>query len=137
MPGPADVEPWDVAEFWPGGFIAAVEVRRRLEAPGRGLVWVRSDVPLLAGEPSGPVAQFLRLVDLANGISVRDAPRKVRFPNLALTANLFCSQAGEWVGFASTVSFGDSGIALTSPVLHTDTGPPGSRHQTFHVPPVG
>src|SRR3546814_2367193 len=126
MPGPAGVVPWDVAEFWPGGFIASVEVLRRLEAPGRGLVWVRSDVPLLAGEPSGPVAQFLRLVDLANGMSVREDPRKVLFPNLDLTAHLFRAPAGEWVGFDTTVSFGDSGIGLTSTVLHDEAGPVGS-----------
>src|SRR3546814_14976405 len=102
MPGPADVEPWDVAEFWPGGFIASVEVRRRLEAPGRGLVWVRSDVPLLAGEPSGAVAPFLRLVDLAYGMSVREAPRQVLFPHLDMTAHLFRAPAGDRAGVNTT-----------------------------------
>ena len=38
VPGPADTPAWDMSSIWPGGFIASLEVRRQLVAPGRSVV---------------------------------------------------------------------------------------------------
>src|SRR3546814_14123194 len=72
--------------------------RRALATDHRGRWRLRRAV----GEPSGPVAQFLRLVDLANGMSVREDPRKVPFPTLHRTPPLFLAPAGEWGGVDNT-----------------------------------
>ncbi|MDT0200473.1 thioesterase family protein [Nocardioides sp. AE5] len=138
IPGPEAMQEWPARDVWRGGFIATSEVRRDQEEPGRARFWVRSDVPLLPhdpGEPVGPVARAMRLVDIANGMTVRADPREVLFPNLDLTAHLFATPQGEWVGFDTSVSFGASGAGLTSTVLHDETGPIGTLAQSLVVRP--
>ncbi|MGN6606169.1 MAG: thioesterase family protein [Jatrophihabitans sp.] len=133
---PADeLEPWDPTTVWPGGFIASAEVRRRQVAPGRAVFWVRTAEPLLADEPVSPVARLAGLIDIANGMTVRADPRSVAFPNLDLTAHLFGVPSGEWLGFDTTVSFGASGLGVTSSVLHDRRGPIGTSAQILTVRP--
>lgn len=132
---PDAVPPWDPTSVWPGGFIAAAEVRRAAVAPGRGAFWVRSGVALL-DEPVSPTAHAVRLLDITNGTNVRADPTAVRFPNLDLTAHLFRDPEPGWLGFDSTVSFGPAGHGLTSSVVHDEAGPLGTVAQTLTVRPV-
>lgn len=129
IPGPQDLTSWDPTDVWPGGFIASAEVRRREEAPGRAVYWVRSSLPLIAGEEVSPLARAAGLFDIANGMTVRADPRDVAFPNLDLTAHLFAEPVGEWLGFDTTVCFGAGGVGLTSSVLHDAGGPIGTLAQ--------
>jgi hypothetical protein len=126
---------WDPTTVWPGGFIAAATVRREEDRPGRARYWVRSDVPLL-DEPVSPTAQAVRLFDIANGMTVREPPSVVGFPNLDLTAHLFREPHGDEVGFDTTVSFGPDGRGVTSSVLHDGNGPFGTLAQLLTVRPV-
>ncbi|WP_028659919.1 thioesterase family protein [Nocardioides insulae] len=135
IPGPEELPAWPADEVWPGGFIASAEVRRAQERPGRARFWVRSDVDLL-DEPVGPTAYAARLFDIANGMTVREDPRKVAFPNLDLTAHLFRAPVGEWVGFDTSVSFGAGGLGLTASILHDTEGPFGTLAQSLTVRPV-
>ena len=135
IPGPDELEPGQPAQVWPGGFIASAEVRRRQDEPGRAAFWVRSDQRLLDDERVGPLAHAVRLFDIANGMTVREDPREVAFPNLDLTAHLFRQPAGEWVGFDTRVSFGAGGVGLTSTVLHDESGPMGAMAQVLTVRP--
>lgn len=133
MRPPADVPAWDPTTVWPGGFIRSVEVRREQEQPGRARFWVRTATPLLGGEPVSDVARFAGLLDIANGMTVRAAPREVAFPNVDLSAHLFAPPHGGWVGFDTTVSFGATGLGLTSTVLHDSAGPVGTMAQALTV----
>ncbi len=135
IPGPYGSDPWDPTTVWPGGFIASVEVRRTRTSPGRGHVWVRTDVPLLDSTTSSTAAAA-GLLDIANGMNVRADPREVAFPNLDLTAHLFRQPVGEWVGLDTTVSFGPDGQGLTSSTLHDQHGPVGALSQSLTLRPV-
>ena len=136
LPAPDELSRFDVAALWPGGFIASVEVRRRELALGRAVSWVRTPLPLVAGEEVSRLAASAGLLDIANGLAVRASPRDVTFPNLDLTAHLFEQPQGSWLGFDTTVSFGASGVGLTSSVLHDERGPVGTMSQVLTVRPL-
>lgn len=136
LPSPDQTPVWDGTSLWPGGFIGSVDVRRHLHEPGRGTYWVRSRVPLLAGEEVSPLAANAGLFDIANGMVVRADPQHVAFPNVDLTAHLFRAPAPGWVGFDTTVSFGAGGLGVTSTVLHDVNGPVGTMSQALTVRPV-
>lgn len=134
LPAPDATPAWDPTTVWPGGFIASVELRRTQQEPGRAAFWVRSEVPLL-DEPVSPTARAACLLDIANGMTVREAPGEVAFPNVDLTAHLHRAPVGDWLGFDTTVSFGPTGLGLTSSVLHDVEGPFGSLAQALTVRP--
>jgi hypothetical protein len=135
LPGPHDVPAWDGASLWPGGFIASVDVRRDQEQPGRARFWVRPR-PALLDEPVSPLARWAGVLDIANGMTVREDPLTVAFPNVDLTAHLVREPVGEWVGFDTSVSFGPDGRGLTSSVLHDVDGPLGTLAQSLTVRPL-
>ena len=120
---------WDPTTVWPGGFVASAEVRREQIEPGRASFWVRTTLPLVRDEDVSPLARAAGLFDIANGMTARAAPIDLAFPNLDLTAHLFASPRGDWVGFDTTVCFGSSGIGLTSSVVHDVDGPIGTVSQ--------
>jgi hypothetical protein len=138
LPAPDTVPAWDLGRVWPGGFIGSVDFRP-IDGPGRGrtTAWVRSDVPLLRAEPVSDLARFSGLVDVANGIAVREDPAAWLFPNLDLTIHLHEQPRGPWVGLDTTVAFGTGGLGLTSSVLHDEHGPVGTAAQTITVRPRG
>ena len=136
LPAPEEVAVWPADEAWPGGFIASLEVRRELRTPGDGFAWVRSSLPLVAGEPGGPLAMVAGLMDVANGMTVRVDPRRVAFPNLDLTAHVFVQPQGEWLGIQTVVSFGPEGAGLTRSVLHDTRGPIGALAQLLTLRPA-
>lgn len=120
------------SEVWPGGFIAALDIRRPIPVqPGRGAVWQRTAYPLVAGEGSTDTARFLLHVDTANGMSVRQDPREWLFPNVDLTVHLHRRPRYAWVGISSEVVFGAGGVGLTSAVLYDEAGPVGRSAQTL------
>jgi hypothetical protein len=133
---PESLAPWSMADVWPGGYIASLDVRpvERPE-PGRGRVWVSTPLSLVAGEPSGPVASFLALVDTANGTAVRQSPTEWMFPNVDLTVHLHRQPTGGWTGLDTTVTFGPTGQGLTDTVLHDVDGPVGRAQQILTVRP--
>ena len=134
IPPPSALPAWDPTTVWPGGFIASVELRRDQDEPGRARFWVRTDVSLL-DEPVSPLASVAGLVDIANGMTVRADPRSVAFPNLDLTAHLVRTPEPGWLGFDTAVTFGPSGLGLTSTVLHDERGPFGTVAQSLTVRP--
>lgn len=130
-----EMAPWDPSSVWPGGFIESAEVRREQVEPGRAAFWVRTAVRLIDDEDVSPLARVAGLFDIANGMTVRADPRKVAFPNVDLTAHLFAEPRGEWIGFDTTVTFGATGIGLTSSVLHDADGPIGTLAQILTLRP--
>ena len=136
LPAPEELSVWDPTSVWPGGFIASVELRRDQVEPGRARFWVRPRTPLLAGEAVSALAAYVGVLDIANGMTVREDPRAVAFPNVDLTAHFFTEPRGEWVGFDTRVSFGPTGLGLTSSVIHDVHGPVGTLDQSLTVRPV-
>jgi hypothetical protein len=133
MRPPIELPRWDPTGVWPGGFIDSVEVRRDQDEPGRACIWVRAETSLLDDEPVSDFARFAGLLDIANGMTVRADPRQVAFPNVDLTAHFFEEPRGEWVGFDTSVSFGATGLGLTSSVIHDEHGPVGTLAQCLTV----
>lgn len=123
------------SDVWPGEYLTTVAVRRQQVEPGRAQFWVRPRVPLVEGEAVSTTARMLSTVDVANGITPRQSPRTVLFPNLDLTAHLFRQPTSEWIGFDTTVSFGPTGLGLTHTVLHDEDGPLGTSDQALTVRP--
>jgi len=134
LPPPDSLPAWDPTSVWPGGFIASARLRRDETAPGRARYWVRTDVPLLDEETS-PLASAAGLFDIANGMTVREHPSDVLFPNVDLTAHLVRPPEPGWLGFDTTVTFGPEGHGLTSSVLHDSRGALGTLAQTLTVRP--
>ncbi|GAA4811163.1 thioesterase family protein [Nocardioides caeni] len=135
MPRPDDLEPWQMSELWPGGFIGSVEIRREDRGPGRARTWVRTAHGLVEGEEVTRLAAAAGLFDIGNGLAVRADPQRVMFPNLDLTAHLFRTPVAGWLGFDTSVSFGPAGVGLTSTVLHDEQGPIGTMAQSLTVRP--
>jgi len=135
-PPPRDeLASWDTSEVWPGRFITTVETLRHQLEPGRAWAWMRPLVPLLEGEDVSRTARLLGMVDIFNGLTVREPPSAVHFPNVDLTAHLLRAPAGEWFAADTTVSFGPSGLGLTHTVVHDDAGPLGTVSQSLTVRP--
>lgn len=137
LPSPASAAPWAMADAWPGGYIASLELKTvSPPLPGKASAWLHTDTALVAGEPSSPHASFIALVDTANGIAVRQSPSDWMYPNVDLTIHLHRQPTGNWVGLDTTVTFGPAGHGLTSSVLHDEAGPIGRAEQILTVRPM-
>lgn len=137
LPPPTELPTVDMTRRWPGGYIRALEVRATEDSrPGRGRAWIRSDVQLLEEGGSTPTADFIRLVDTANGVAVRESPTEWMFPNTDLSIHLFRQPEPGWVGFDTSVAFGPTGVGLTSSTLHDINGPVGRCEQILTVRPM-
>ena len=134
MPPPEAWPGWSGSSVWKGGYIASVEIHADpASVPGRGRVWMRTDVTLVEGQAVSPTAAYLGLVDTANGVVVREDPSEWMFPNLDLFLHLYREPRGPWVGLDTTVVFGAGGVGLTSSVLHDVDGPVGRAEQVLTV----
>ncbi len=121
---------------WGGGFVRSLELRQAGDAaPGRSTAWVTSPLELLEGEAASPLARWLGLVDVVNGVAVRATPDAWMFPNLDLTVHLLREPAGPWLGLDTTVAFGATGQGITAAALHDERGHVGLAMQTLTVRP--
>ena len=136
IPGEDQMPAWDPTKVWPGGYIASTRVRRDQAAPGRARYWVHSTETLLHDEPTSTLARAATLFDIANGMTVRQDPREVAFPNVDLTVHLFTQPRTDYLGFDTRVSFGNQAIGLTQTTLHDGYGPIGSMSQILTIRPV-
>lgn len=138
LPPPESVDTWPMTSVWMGGYVASLDVRAVTPPqPGRATVWISTDVALVAGETAGPLASWIKLVDTANGIAVRQPPGKEwMFPNVDLSIHLHRQPEGRWTGLDTTVTFGAAGVGVTSTVLHDVAGPVGYAHQALTIRPV-
>ncbi len=137
MPGPAAFPAWHGASTWDGGYIKGLEFRADPDRrAGRTRTWLRTPNALIDGETCSPTADLVRLADTANGIAVRASPREWMFPNVDLSIHLFREPVRGWVGFDTRVTFGGSGVGLTSTTLHDELGPVGRAEQILTVRPL-
>lgn len=136
LTAPETLASWPMADLWPGGYIASLDVRPlTTPQPGRTAAWISTSLDLVAGEPAGALASYVVLVDTANGIAVRESPKAWTFPNVDLTIHLHRHPEGRWTGLDTTVVFGPTGQGITSTVLHDINGPVGHAQQILTVRP--
>ena len=134
---PEDLATWTLTDVWPGGYIASVDIRPvTTPRPGRTTAWIGTELDLVAGQPSSPLAAFVALIDTANGIAVRQNPTEWMFPNVDLTIHLHRQPEGRWTGLDTSVTFGPTGQGVTSTVLHDTLGPVGYAEQILTVRPL-
>lgn len=136
MPPLVDCAPFEAMSMWPGGFIRSVDIRVAPGwAPGAGKVWIRSSYPTVLGEQTSALTKLVGVIDTANGIAPRINPAEGEYiyPNTDLSIHLHRIPTGEWLGLDTNVTFGDSGIGLTSSVLHDETGPIGRAEQILTI----
>ncbi|HEX7338521.1 MAG TPA: thioesterase family protein [Rhodanobacteraceae bacterium] len=134
LPPPETLPKLAFSTVWDGGFIATLEAHRAADArPGRSQSWLRTRCQLIADEPDQPVAGFLKLVDTANGLAVRERPEDVFFANMDLTVHFLRQPVAGWVGFDTRVSFGPTGLGETFSVLSDIHGPVGTVAQSLTV----
>jgi hypothetical protein len=134
---PEELTSWTLTDVWPGGYIASVDIRPVAPPrPGRTTAWIGTELDLVAGEASSPLASFVALIDTANGIAVRQNPTEWMFPNVDLTIHLHRQPEGRWTGLDTSVTFGPTGQGVTSTVLHDTLGPVGHAEQILTVRPL-
>lgn len=133
IPTPETLALWKPETLWRGGFVRSIEVRRSLLGVGRAVSWIRSEVPLVAGESVSPTARALGIIDIANGLAAREDVNEIAFPNIDLTVHFIRKLRGLWLGLDTTVSFGPSGIGLTHSIVHDQDGPIGVVSQSLTI----
>lgn len=137
MPGPDGLPAWEGTAVWSGGYIRSLDARQAPGAgPGRARTWLRTEKSVIEGVESSPLARFVTLIDTANGVATRVRPGEWLFPNTDLAIHLFRTPEPGWTGLDTTVAFGESGVGLTSSVLHDLRGPVGRAEQILTLRPA-
>ena len=139
--GPQDGEP---GEFFPTGsevgYHSAVEYRFIAGAfiePGPATVWMRSRIPVIAGEEISPLGRVLVVADSGNGVSATLDWRRYLFINVDLSVHLHRLPAGEWVCLDAVTLPQPDGVGLADTLLLDEQGPIGRAAQTLLVAPRG
>jgi len=120
------VEPDPVPEFpdsdseffdWSGGYLKAMQWRFVPGSPqgeGRGAVWARMRIPLVADEEPTAMQRVLALADTGNGVSHRLDAKQWYFINTELTVHLVASPTGEWFCLDAVSRLDAAGFGLAS-----------------------
>lgn len=134
IPSWDECEHFPMADLWPGGAIASVEVRSAAgREPGRAVAWVDVPVPIVDGEDDAPAAALAKVADIANGLAVREDPEQVFFANVDLGIHVMRAPEPGPIGFDVRVSFGPDGLGVTQAILHDARGPVAATSQSLTV----
>ena len=147
-----DMEEFAGSSVWPGDYITTLRAYRHQFEPGRAHFWLASTIDL-ADEPTSQFAKSAALFDTANGMSVREDPRKVAYPNVELTVTYIRKPHAPvpgitpqpvpqdpvglpWQAGDVSVSFGPTGLGTTHTVWHDAYGPFAVVTQSLTVRPL-
>jgi hypothetical protein len=103
--------------------------------PGPALVWMRSRVPLVAGEKTSPLGRVLIAADAGNGVSAALDWRRYLFINTDLSVHLKRLPESDWVGLDAVTYPEPHGIGLADTALWDERGRLGRGAQTLVVRP--
>lgn len=136
---PEQCDVWEDMKKWPGGFIQSTTTHANdAHRPGKGIVWVTTELDMVEGQTTTDFARLMGMVDTANGIVSRiDPAQGWAYPNLDLQIHLLRYPKGKWLGIEAVQQFGDDGIGLTSSVLHDIHGPFGRSEQILTLRKYG
>ena len=117
------------------GYHRAIEARIARGEWGQGATasWIRSRVPLVAGEPLSPVQRTLIAADSASGLAVVLSKKDYSWLNADLTVALHRPPEGEWIGMDGSTTVEPIGAGLTRARLWDTSGPIGVSLQTLVV----
>jgi Thioesterase-like superfamily len=101
--------------------------------PGPATVWMRTRVPLVAGEEPTPLQRVMVAADSGNGVSAALDWREYLFINTDLSVHLHRLPATEWVCLEARTLIGSLGMADTE--LWDERGRIGRAVQTLLVRP--
>jgi len=128
--------------LWPGahaaGYLTAMEwrfVTGGFQQPGPAQVWMRSRLPLVAGEDTSPFSRAMLVADSGNGVSAHLDPADWLFINVDLTVVLHRQPRGEWILLDATTTIGAGGAGLAASRLSDRDGAIGQGLQTLVVSP--
>jgi hypothetical protein len=125
LPAPSASAPF-VFPFFRGGLGYAVAVETRLArgiwGQGDAALWIRTRMPLVAGETPSPVQRVMIAADSGNGIAVVVDPKQWTFVNADVAVALHRPAAGEWVGVDARTVVQPSGIGMTTSRLLDERG---------------
>jgi hypothetical protein len=121
-------------EAFHSGAIEMLFVAGSFGAPGPATAWIRLRVPLVAGEPTSPLARVAAAADFGNGISwVLSRSDGYRFINPDLTIYLHRHPVGEWIAIESTTLPEPLGVGLAESRLYDEQGPIGRSVQSLLI----
>jgi hypothetical protein len=136
-PGPSK---GSVRDFFPVrdelGYHTAMEisfVKGGFLEPGPAMVWMRSRVPLIAGEEPTPLQRLLIAADAGNGVSAALDWRRYLFINTDLSVHLKRLPEGDWVGLDAVTYPEPNGVGLADTALWDERGRLGRAAQTLVV----
>jgi acyl-Coa thioesterase superfamily protein/acyl-CoA thioesterase superfamily protein len=133
--GSTSLPPWGAAIAYRSFHRDGVEhrfVAGSFTEPGPATDWIRLRVPLVAGEPTSPLARVAAAADFANGISWElSRTDGWQFINPDLTIYLHRHPAGEWVCLESRTVAGPYGVGFTESRLWDGRGSIGSSLQSL------
>jgi hypothetical protein len=108
------------------------------EGPGGGptTMWMRTRVPLLAGEAPTPFQAICPLADSLNGISYNSVLDEVWFVNVDLTVSLYRDPIGEWFCAKALSHWEPTGVGLADAALYDVEGAVGRATQNLLLSPA-
>ncbi len=106
-------------------------VRGAFSRPGPATAWLRTRVPIVAGEEPTPLERVLVAADSGNGVSAALDWRTHQFINTELTVHLTRPLVGEWLCLDSVTRV--DGLGLTETALWDEQGRIGRAAQTLLV----
>jgi hypothetical protein len=128
VPPPEQGAPYRFPVFAEGdGYPASVDARlvRGGYVTNPTAVWLRSRVPLVAGEDLTPLQRVMIAADSGNGVAVVLDPGQYTFVNADLTVHLHRHPVDEWVCLEAVTAPEPSGIGLSTSRLFDRRGPIG------------
>ncbi len=99
-------------------------------------LWMRTVVPILAGEEPSGFQRICPLADSGNGISWNEYLDRVLFVNPDVNVTLLREPEGEWFLAKSVSHWGDDGTGLADSELFDQHGPVGRALQTLLLNPA-
>lgn len=135
---PENLPVWDEMKGWPGGFIESIKLASDpARRPGKGLVWLTTELDMVQGENTSDLVRLIGLVDTGNGVVPRNGLRMSEmqwaFPNTDLQIHMHRLPQGKWLGIEAVQQYGEDGIGLTSTILHDLQGPFGRSEQILTI----
>ena len=135
---PQDSVPCEFGFFiHPIGYQTSVETRIAQGIWGEGPVaaWMRTRVPLVAGETPSPLQRLLLVADTASGLAVVLDYKRYTFVNADLTVAVHRSPEGEWICLDAATVAETHGVGLTRARLWDTRGALGVSLQSCLVEP--
>ena len=103
------------------------------ESVGPSVVWLRMQVPLVAGEEPSPLQRVLAAADCGNGVSAAVDFHTHVYINPDLTVALHRDPVDEWIALDAATSLSNDGIGLASTAIADREGVIGRGLQSLLV----